>query len=453
MASKKVDMLQGSLFKNILSFAIPFMLTAFIQHLYNAADVMVVGRYAGREALAGVGTTGSITNLIINFVLGFSVGISVTLGRAIGAKDTERIRKTVHTAISMSIICGAVVSVIGIVLAEPLLKLIDVPDNVMPQAKIYMQIIFAGKIPSLIYNFGAAILRANGETKKPMYIVLVSGVINVILNLIFVIGFSMQADGVALATVISQVFTAVAIIYMLIKRNDDIRLDLKKIRLHTEQLLDIIKIGLPSGLQSIVFSLSTVLVQSSINSFGDAVIAGSSAAANLGNFYNAGVNTFYQASVSFVSQNMGAKQYRRIDKIILWCLLDVVFVWIIEVAVTLFFGEALVTLYAPDDPLAVEMGMVRMMSVNLFYGFLGYMNVMCGALRGMGRSTVALVSSVAGVCGIRILWILTVFKKIGTLSSLYLCFPLSWLGTAIFHTVMYLIERKRLLSNNKECST
>ena len=237
-------------------------------------------------------------------------------------------------------------------------------------------------------------------------------VINVILNLIFVTQFGMQADGVALATVISQIFTAVAIIYMLIIRTDESKLFLKKIKLYKEQLFDIVKIGLPSGLQSIVFSLSTVLVQSSVNSFGDAVIAGSSAASNLGNFYNAGVNAFYQASVTFVSQNVGAKQYRRIDKIIGWCALDVTFVWIIEVLITLFFGRFLVTLYAPDDPVAVDMGMIRMMCVNCFYGFLGYMNVMCGALRGIGKSTSALISSIAGVCGIRILWILTVFKKI-----------------------------------------
>ena len=445
-SAKKVDMLSGSLFKNIIAFALPFMFTAFIQHLYNAADVMIVGRYAGRESLAGVGTTGSISNLIINFVLGFSVGISVTLGRAIGAKDPDSIHKTVHTAMSMSVICGAAISVIGIVFAEPLLRLIDVPDNVMPQAKIYMQIIFAGKTPSMIYNFGAAILRAYGETKKPMYIVMVSGVINVILNLIFVTQFGMQADGVALATVISQIFTAVAIIYMLIIRTDESKLFLKKIKLYKEQLFDIVKIGLPSGLQSIVFSLSTVLVQSSVNSFGDAVIAGSSAASNLGNFYNAGVNAFYQASVTFVSQNVGAKQYRRIDRIIGWCALDVTFVWIIEVLITLFFGRFLVTLYAPDDPVAVDMGMIRMMCVNCFYGFLGYMNVMCGALRGIGKSTSALISSIAGVCGIRILWIFTVFKKIGTLSSLYICFPLSWLGTFFFHGIMYLKERKKLLS-------
>ena len=444
--AKNIDMCSGPLFINLLRFALPFMFTGLIQHLYNACDVIVVGRYAGQEALAGVGTTGSLTNLILKLILGLSGGVSVVLARAIGAKKEENIHKIVHTAISVSIIGGAIVSVFGIVFAEPLLSLIDVPQNVMPQAKIYMQIIFAGKIPSLIYNFGAAILRAKGDTKRPLYIVSVSGIINVVLNLFFVIVLGMEADGVALATVISQIFTAVAIIHILRNETDNTRLYLKKLKIEMNILADIAKIGIPTGMQGMIFSISNVLIQSSVNSFGATAIAGSAASSNIGSFFYVAVNTFFQASMNFVSQNMGAKNYKRINKIVVYCLIYEVIVGFLLTCITLLFGEFLLGIYAPDNAEAVRLGLKRLTIVGCTYGICGMMEVMAGALRGMGYSFSGMISSIVGVCGIRILWVLTVFRAIGTLESLFISFPLSWLGTFLLHTALFLYARKRVVT-------
>lgn len=449
-ASKKVDMLSGSLFVNIFKFSLPFMLTALLQQLYNAADVAVVGRFAGREALAGVGTAGPISSLIINLVLGLSVGVSVTIGRALGAKEDDTAHKIVHTAISLSIICGAFISAIGIFFAEPLLRMIDVPENVLPQAKLYMQITFCGKIPVLMYNFSAAILRAKGETKKPLYIVMVSGVINVVLNLIFVICFDMAADGVALATVISQIFNATAAVFFLKRSTDCTRLFFKKLHVYKRELITIVKIGVPSAVQAIVFSVANVLIQSCVNGFGDATIAGSSASNNIGSFYYVALNTFYQASVAFVSQNMGAKQYGRIKKIVGVCQVYVVVVWAIEFLITVFFAETLIGIYAPGDVEAIKWGVLRLTMVGTTYGLCGMMEVMSGALRGLGYSTASMIISILGVCGIRVLWILTVFKAVGTFESLIVSLPLSWIGTVILHTSFFIFVSRphRLVSHS-----
>lgn len=448
LQAKKVDMVSGSLFLNIFKFSMPFMLTAILQQLYNAADVAVVGRFAGREALAGVGTAGPIASLIINLVLGLSVGVSVTIGRALGAKDNNAAHRIVHTALSLSVLCGAFISVIGIVFAEPLLRLIDVPENVLPQAKIYMQITFCGKIAVLMYNFSAAILRAKGETKKPLYIVMVSGIINVVLNLIFVICFDMAADGVALATVISQIFNASAAVFFLKRSNDCTRLYFKKLHVYRDELINIIKIGIPSAIQSIVFSVANVLIQSGVNRFGDATIAGSSASNNIGSFYYVALNTFYQAAVAFVSQNMGAKQYSRINKIVGVCLLYVIVVWIIECLITVLFAESLIGLYAPGDAEAIKWGVTRLTMVGTTYGLCGMMEVMSGALRGLGYSTASMIISILGVCGIRILWILTVFEAVGTFESLIISLPLSWIGTLVLHTSFFIFVSRphRLVS-------
>lgn len=446
--TKKVEMCSGSLFANILKFSVPFMLTAILQQLYNAADVAVVGRYAGREALAGVGTAGPLSSLIINLVLGMSVGVSVTIGRALGAKDDDAAHKIVHTAITLAVVLGAIVSAIGIIFAEPLLRLIDVPENVLPQSKMYMQITFSGKIFVLLYNFSAAILRSKGDTKKPLYIVMTSGVINVALNLIFVICFGMAADGVALATVISQIFNAVAALYFLHSSNDSTRLYFKKLHIYKSELLNIIKIGVPSAIQSITFSLSNVIIQSGVNSFGDATIAGNSASGNIGNFYYVALNTLYQAAVAFVSQNMGARNYKRIKKIVGVCLFYVGVIWLIEVSVTLLFAEKLISIYAPGDYEAIKWGVLKLTMIGTTYGLCGMMEVMSGALRGLGYSMVSMIVSIVGVCGIRIAWVLTVFAAVGTFESLVVALPLSWIGTFTMHSICFLFVSRehRLIS-------
>ena len=402
----KIEMCSGPLFKNIIRFTVPFMLTAFLQHLYNAADVIVVGRYAGEEALAGVGTTSSLTTLILNMFLGLSVGVSVSLGRALGANNNDDIHKIVHTAIP---------------------------------------IIFAGQIPSLIYNFGAAILRAKGDTKRPLYIVTATGLINVLLNRWFVVGFGMQADGVALATTISQIISAVVILVMLCNQQDSTRLFLNKLRMCKKQLAEIFRIGIPSGFQGIIFSLSNVLIQSSVNSFNSsAAMAGCAAASNVGSFYYVAINSFYQASVTFISQNFGANNLKRIPQIIRCCFIGEVFVWVIEILVTLFAGEFLVGIYAPGNAEAVIMGVKRLMIIGCTYGICGFMEVMSGALRGIGYSFTSMVSSVAGVCGVRIIWIFTVFRAFKSFETLYSCYPVSWLITLALHSALFVVAFNRI---------
>lgn len=435
--SRNVDMVNGPLFLSIWKFTVPFMLTGLLQIFYNAADVMVVGRYAGQEALAGVGTTGSLSTLILNFIIGLSVGVSVTLGQALGAKDHDGAQKIVHTAMLICFLGGAIVSVIGIVYAEPLLSLIDVPSDVMPQAKIYMQIIFAGKIPALVYNFGSAILRSKGDTKRPLYIVTASGIINVVLNVFFVVKLGMKADGVGLATVISQVFTAVAILYCLCTEEGSTQLQFKKLRLHKKEALRIVKIGLPSGAQSMVFSLANVIIQSSVNSFGSATIAGNSAATSVGGFYYTALYSLSQTTVAFVSSNTGAKRYDRVRKIVRYSLIDAGIVWAIEALVTILAAKYLIGLYVPGNEAALQIGVSRHMIIGCSYGLCGMMEVASGALRGMGKSFMTMMVAIIGVCGIRIVWVLFIFPLIGTYVSLVISMPLSWIFTFAMQYVMY----------------
>lgn len=445
---KTVEMCTGPLFKNIWRFAVPILLTALIQRLYNTADVLVVGRYAGQEALAGVGTTGSLTALILDLFLGLSAGVSVVLGRALGAKNNEDIHKITHTAICLSVVGGVVISIFGIVFANPLLRLIDVPENVMPQAQIYMQICFAGKLPALLYNFGAAILRAKGDAKRPLFIVLISGIINVILNLFFVICLGMKADGVALATVISQIYTAVSILWILARETDATCLYFKKIRMYKAMVWDIIKIGVPSGVQGMIFSFSNVILQSTVNGFGSAAIAGSAAAANIGGYYYMIQNSFFHAALAFTSQNVGAGQYKRVRKVLSYCLIDVGIAWALEAIFTLFSAEGMISLFVPGDAEAIFYGTSRHLVIGCTYGLCGIMEVLSGVNRGMGYSMSSLLISVIGVCGIRILWIFTVFPQIGTFSSLFASMPLSWIGTIAGHFVFYLYVMQKKMREN-----
>ncbi len=333
-----VDMVNGPLWGKIIKFALFYMLTAFLQHLYSAADVIVVGRYAGQEALAGVGTCTVLVNLFVNFILGLSAGATIVLGQAMGAKNKEGISRTTHTSVAVAIIGGLIISSICLVFAKQLLGIIDVPENVLPEATDYLRIISIGYIPSLVYNFGAAILRAKGDTKRALYIVTMSGIINVVLNLFFVCVLKMKASGVAAATVISQVFTAVVMLYILSHEPDETRISFDKIRIYKDAFLKILKFGVPSGIQSSVYSLSNILVQSSINSFGSAAIAGSSATSSITDFYNVMGSSLYQASIVFTSQNFGAKKFDRIKKTILVCSSYAVCLWGLQSLVTFFGG-------------------------------------------------------------------------------------------------------------------
>lgn len=439
----EMDMTSGPLLGKIIRFAVPLILTGILQLLYNAADVIVVGRFAGSTALAAVSSTGSLTGLIINFFMGFSLGASVLVAQAYGAGDHKQISDAIHTSIMVSIICGVIVSVLGIVFGRPLLELMDSPADVIDQSTLYIIIIFSGSIFNLVFNFGAAILRAVGDTKRPMYYLILSGLVNVALNLIFVTVFHMGVAGVALATVISQVMSCVMVILCLLRSHTAIRLDVKKLKLNPQLAVKLLKIGLPAGLQSAMFSISNMLIQSSVNSFGSDVMAGNGAAGNIEGFVYTAMNALYTSCLTFTSQNVGARKPERIGRIMLLCQLCVVAAGLTLGGIVVAFAEQLLGIYT-TDPHVVQMGVIRIGIIALPYFLCGMMDVMVGGLRGMGNSFVPMIVSIVGVCVFRVGWVYTVFAAHRTLETLYMSYPVSWGVTGLCHFVCFLFVKKKL---------
>ena len=319
MADQKkyeMDMCSGSILKKMLMFTLPLMLSSILQLLFNAADIVVVGRFAGDNSLAAVGSTTALINLLTNLFVGLSIGANVTAARNYGGKREDALSRTVHTAVTISIVSGVILTVIGVVGTKEMLRLMSTPDEIIDLAADYLRIYFAGITATTIYNFGSALLRAIGDTKRPLYYLLAAGAVNVVLNLLFVIVFKMDVSGVALATIISESLSAFLVIRCLMRETGAIKLDLKKLRVHKAELISIIRIGLPAGFQGIVFALSNVVIQSSVNLFGNIVVAGNSAAANIEGFVYMAMNSFYQATLSFMSQNFGAGEYKRLNKIL-----------------------------------------------------------------------------------------------------------------------------------------
>ena len=441
------DMLHGPLLGNLISYTVPIMLTGILQLLFNAADLVVVGQYRGSIALAAVGATGALTALIINLFIGLSTGAGVTVAHAIGSKDDERAHRTVHTAVTISLIGGVVLAIIGVTFSEQFLIWMDTPEDVLPLSALYMRIYFTAMPVVMLYNFCASILRAAGDTKSPLAILAVSGVINVVLNIIFVTVFGMSVDGVALATVISTAVSAVRAAIALMRRTDAVKLELRKLRIYKAQLLKIIRIGLPAGIQGSIFSISNVLIQSSINSFGKIVMSGNAAASNIEGFIYTSLNAFYQATLNFVGQNVGARQYKRVSKIMWISMACVTILGISMSGLVYAFGPQLLGIYISDSTEAIGYGMIRFTYVCLPYFLCGLMEVATGALRGMGVSLLPMVASIVGVCGIRIGWILTIFKmpEYHSLESLYFSYIVSWVFTTVFHVTSFLIiHRKRM---------
>lgn len=440
--SYEIDMCNGPLLGKILIFAVPLMLSGILQLLFNAADIIVVGRFSGSHALAAVGSTSALINLLVNVFIGLSIGTNVLVAQYYGAKDKENVSETVHTSILVSIICGLVLVVIGLVLAKPILELMGTPENVLDQAVLYIRIYFVGMPVSMLYNFGAAILRAIGDTKRPLYFLFVAGVVNVILNLIFVIVFGMGVAGVALATVISQVISALLIVRCLTSMEGMCRLERKKLRIYSDKFFRMLRIGLPAGMQGAIFSLSNVLIQSSVNSFGAVAMAGNTAASNIEGFIYNSMNAVYQTALSFTSQNVGAKKYRRIGKILGRCLFLVSAVGLIMGLGAYAAGNPLLHIYS-SDPEVIQYGLSRMQVICVTYFLCGIMDVMVGSIRGMGYSVMPMLVSLTGACGFRILWIFTVFAWKHTLWILYISYPISWIITAGIHMICYFTVRKR----------
>ena len=437
--------LEGNLTENIVRYTIPIILTSVLQLLFNAADLVVVGRYCGSVSVAAVSATGAITMLIINLFIGLSIGAGVTVAQGYGCGDHRMVHRTVHTAIPAALISGIFLTVAGIFLSRPLLTMMGTPDEVIGLSTLYMQIYFGGITFNMLYNFSASILRAVGDTKSPLIFLTIAGVVNVGLNLIFVTVFEMNVAGVALATTISQAISAVLVIIVLMRRTDSCRLDLKKLRIYSTQLKKIVTIGLPAGIQGSLFAISNVLIQSSVNSFGPVVMSGSGAAGNIEGFVYVSINAFQQTAVNFTGQNVGAGNYKRVWRIFWVCLGCVSVVGLVMGSLGFVFGKQLLSIYITDSADAITYGLIRMSCICLPYFLCGIMDVSTGALRGMGASMIPMVISVLGVCGVRILWIYTIFRipAFHTPVSLYLSYPISWIITFACQLAAFLYIYKK----------
>lgn len=438
----EIDMCNGPLLGKILLFTVPLMLSGILQLLFNSADMIVVGRWVGPDALAAVGSTGSLVNLIVNVFIGLSVGANVLVARYYGSGQEKELSDMVHTAVLTSVICGVILIFIGYYVTPYALKLMAVPDDILPQSVLYLRIYFAAMPAMMLYNFGSAILRAVGDTRRPLFFLLTAGMINVFLNLLFVIVFSMGVAGVALATAISQVVSAVLVVRCLMCSEGAYKLSLKKLHITPHKFFMMARIGLPAGLQGAIFSISNVLIQSSVNSFGTDAMAGNSAAGNLEGFAYTAMNTLHQTAVSFVGQNYGAKKYKRIGIIALQCLAIVTIVGLVFGNVIYFAGNILLKLYAKES-IVIEYGMKRLLYICCPYFLCGVMDTLVGCLRGMGRSVMPMLVSLAGACLFRVIWIYTVFAQYHSLETLYISYPISWIITAMIHFICFLfIYRK-----------
>lgn len=439
------NMLEGSLFPNIVRFAIPVILTSVLQLLFNAADLIVVGRFCGSVSVAAVGATGAITNLMINFFIGLSIGVGVTVAHGLGSHEDNVVHCTVHTALPTALLSGAFLTVVGVSCSETFLAMMGTPENVLPLSAVYMRIIFCGIVFNMVYNFCAAILRAAGDTKSPLIFLLFAGTLNVILNVVFVTQFHMNVAGVALATIISQALSAVLVVIALMRRTDACKLYLSKMRFYKPQLDKILRIGLPAGIQSALFSISNVLIQSSVNSFGDVFMSGSAASSNIEGFVYVCLNAFQQSAVNFAGQNAGARQYRRVRQTLWICLGCVTVVGLVLGSLAYMFGPTLLSIYITDSADAISYGMIRLAYICLPYFVCGLMDVTTGALRGIGASFVPMLISILGVCGLRVVWIYTIFQvpEFHTPQCLFFSYFVSWIITFIAQLIAFFVVYRR----------
>lgn len=440
----EMDMCSGPILRKMLMFALPLMLSSILQLLFNAADIVVVGKFAGDNSLAAVGSNTALINLLTNLFIGLSIGANVVAARHYGAKAWDDLRRTVHTAMLLSMLSGALLLVLGVIGAEQMLIWMQTPEEVLPLATVYLRIYFLGMISTMVYNFGSALLRAVGDTKRPLYFLLCAGIINVILNLLFVIGFQMDVMGVAIATVISETVSALLVLRCLVKEKGGIHLELRAMRIDRKKMLQILRIGLPAGFQGVVFALSNVVIQSSVNIFGNIVVAGNSAAANLEGFVYMAMNAFYQTTLSFVSQNYGAGEQKRINRIVLMGEACVIVTGTLLGNMVVFFGNDLLQIYS-NNPEVIAAGMVRLHYISMIYALCGIMDVMVGALRGIGYSIMPMIVSIVGVCVLRLIWLATVFQipEFHKIETVYLSYPVTWILTSLVYIVFFVWIRIR----------
>ncbi len=448
------NMLQGPLALNIFLYTIPIIFTSYLQLLFNAADLVVVGRYCGSISVAAVGVTGALTNLIVNLFIGLSVGAGVAVAHAIGGRETEVVHRTVHTALLTALIGGAVLTAVGVTFSPTFLRWMDTPENVLPLSSVYMRIYFGGITFTMVYNYCTSILRAAGDTQSPMIILMAAGIINVILNVVFVSAFHMNVAGVALATVISQAMSAVAVTVVLMRRKDACRFCPGKMKIYGPQFRKILRIGLPAGIQGATFSISNVIIQSSMNSFGEVLVSGNAAVSNLEGFCYSTVNGFHQAAVNYIGQNVGAHQFNRVRRIFWICVGYASLAGLVVGGLMTVFREPLLGIYITDSAEALEIGMTRIFFTSAPYFLYGLLDAAAGSLRGMGASTISMLISIIGICGSRLLLIATLFQlpQFHTPECLYLTYPISWVLTLIAEFIAFPIIFRRAAKKGAESS-
>ena len=441
----EMDMCSGSILKKMLLFTLPLMLSSILQLLFNAADIVVVGKFAGDNALAAVGSNTALINLLTNLFVGFSIGANVTAARHYGAKCEKDLEETVHTSIAMSFASGFLLMIVGLIGAKQFLIWMQTPEEVLPLATLYLHIYFIGMIPNMVYNFGSALLRSVGDTRRPLYYLTFAGCVNVVLNLLTVIVLHLDVAGVAIATVISETISAVLVLRCMCKEQGAMHLQWSKLRIHRGKMLQIMKIGIPAGFQGVVFALSNVVIQSSVNLFGNIVVAGNSAAANIEGFVYMAMNAFYQATISFTSQNYGVRKPKRMDRVLVDCMILSFVVSFAMGCGAYFFGPQLLKIYT-EDAKVIQCGMEILAYTTVTYFLCGQMDLFPGALRGMGRSGVPMILSIIGTVGLRIVWIFGIFPAHRSLKVLFISYPASWIFTIIMQVICFWFVRRKVHS-------
>lgn len=442
--SNQIDMTQGAIFSKLLVFSVPLILSSLLQLLFNAADVIVVGRYVGSNALAAVGSVAPLINLLVNFFVGISVGSNVVTANFFGAENKKDVSRTVHTSYVVSFIGGVLLTVVGVSFAPKILILMGSPEDVLPLSTLYIKIYFGGITPTIVYNFGSALLRAKGDTKRPLYILFGAGIFNVILNLVFVICFGLGVAGVSLATVISQTFSAVLVTLILMTEKDAFRLEIKKLRIHGDILSRILKIGLPAGIQGMIFSISNIVIQSSANAYGSIIVAGNSSSQSIEGFIYTSMNGFSQGVLTFVSQNRGARKFDRIKKVYCVSLACVTVIGGILGTLMMIFGQQVFSIFSKNQAV-INAAQNRMAVIAATYFLCGLMDCSANTLRGLGYSMTPMVITLLGACGLRILYLATFYQipRFHTYQSIFISYPLSWGSTfLVLLAVLIFVFRK-----------
>lgn len=443
--SHQIDMTQGAIFPKLLEFSVPLIFSSILQLLFNAADIVVVGRFAGDNSLAAVGSTGSLINLLVNLFMGLSIGTNVLAANYFGQKNKNKLQETVHTSMLISVISGIILTIIGVIFTTPILEFMQTPEEVLKLASIYLRIYFYGITSSMIYNFGSALLRAQGDTKRPLLILLLSGIVNIILNLIFVINFKLDVAGVAYATVISQTISAIIVVIILLKEDNDFKLNLRKLSINPHIFAKLVKIGVPAGFQGIMFSFSNIIIQSAINSFGPILIAGNSAAISLEGFVYTSMNGFSQGALTFTSQNLGAVKKDRIKKVVIISQFSIIVIGLVLGWLGILFDNQLLSIYS-KSPDVINAGKIRVFVIFSTYFLCGIMDAMANSIRGCGHSLLPAIVTIFCVCFFRIFYLATFFRipQFHSPFYIFISYPVSWFIAWIIHLICFIVIFKKI---------